>query len=94
MLSESSKIKITPAKLYRTIGKFDSVFTMIFNSKSELIKNLGPHISATLVYSKDEREKFEKNNDDFIDNYSNGIIKIKIIIPDLEVKKDIFSFVP
>lgn len=87
MQPKSSKIKITPAKLYRAIGKYDSVFTIIFNPESELIKNFGPHLTATLVYSKDEREKFEINDDDFIDNYSNGIIKINISLPDLNLEQ-------
>ncbi|MCZ6702563.1 MAG: hypothetical protein O6940_05925 [Ignavibacteria bacterium] len=87
MLLESSKEKITSAKLYRAIGKFDSVFTIIIDNKSELIKELGSYINATLVYSKDEREKYEKNNDDFINTFSKGVIKIKIIIPDLDVKQ-------
>jgi hypothetical protein len=89
MLSQSSKTKITPAKLYRNIGKYDSVFTIIFKSESELRKILGQHITATLCYSKDEREKFEKRDDAFIDKNSNGIIKINIVMPELNVNQKI-----
>jgi hypothetical protein len=66
----SNSIKISPSKLYRTIGKYDSVLTIIFNSESNLVQSLAPYITATLVYSKDERKIFEKNDDTFIDNYS------------------------
>ena len=87
MLLESSKEEITPAILYRGIGKFDSVFSIIFHNKSELTKELGPYINAILVYSKKDREAYEKNQDNFINNSSKGIIKIKILNPALNVKQ-------
>lgn len=82
-------IEITPAYLYRIIGKNDSIFTIFFNQDSELIKNLCEYIIVSLDYSKDEREKFESNNDEYINNYSKGIIRINIITPDLSTEEKI-----
>lgn len=78
---------ITPAVLYRLLGKNDQPLTICFKTESKFAKELSPNIVATLDYTQKERKLFDSNDDAFINTYSKDIIKVNILDPVIDIDR-------